>query len=197
MRLKTLEIQETSPITAETTKVIAEKSMQNREKGLSRRLQSIITEQKESMVNLRGDLKLELNQLELYQDKLSHSLTKHDLLLKELDKLRQQHQDVIRLLKEENQSIQAFMEEGEEDQKKLSGAQAQLDHISSAQRAYPVIDSADHCTMEAEEWLQKSKQKFPSSAAYSISSKVSLRPIVFAFEGYLLTITFHTHAIYQ
>ncbi|XP_045122621.1 mucin-5AC-like [Portunus trituberculatus] len=172
VRFRTLQSKETSPVTAETTEVIAEESKQNRAAGLSRRLQAVITEQKESMGSLRGNLKLELYQLELYQGELSLSLTKHDLQLKELDKLRQQHQNAMKLLKEEDQNVEAFMKEGEEDHNKMGAAQTQLDSVSSAQRAYPVIDSADHCAMEAEEWLQKCKQKFPNSAAYSVSSRV-------------------------
>lgn len=140
--------------------------------GLSRKLRSMIQEQKESMEGVQEIVQQELDQLGQYRSQLSISLAKHGKLLEELDKMAQQHRDAMKLLEEEDLKVEAFMEEGQEDHKEVKATQDQLNVVSTAQEAFAIIDSADHSTAVAEEWLQHSKEEFPSGIAYSTSCRV-------------------------
>lgn len=150
----------------------AEKTKHNRAAGLGRKMQSIIKEQRESMEVLCGILQQELNQLEQYRVRLSLSLAKHGSLLEELDKVAQQHRKAMKLLMEEDLRVEAFMEEGERNQRNLKAAQNQLVCVASAQEAYPIVDAADDSAVVVEDWLQHNKAEFPSGTAYSTSCRV-------------------------
>lgn len=124
------------------------------------------------MEALGGPLQEELNQLEQYRVKLSLSLTKHERLLEELDRVTQQHRKTMKLLREEDLRVEAFMEKGKKNQRGLKVAQDQLDCVTSPQEAYPIVDAADDSAVVVEEWQQHSKEEFPSGTAYSASCRV-------------------------
>lgn len=161
-----------SKATEETVKAISRKIKRTVVAGLSRKLRSLIQEQKVSMDGVQETVHQELDQLGQYRAQLATSLAEHGRLLEGLDKLAKQHRDAMKLLEEEDLKVEAFMEEGEENNKEMKAAKEQLDVVNTAQEAFAIIDSADQSTAVAEEWLQHSKEEIPSCIAYSTSCRV-------------------------
>nr|XP_053628629.1 tripartite motif-containing protein 59-like [Cherax quadricarinatus] len=145
---------------------------QDRKRGFSEKLQSMVQEEKSSINNLISECEEMLSQLGKYQGLVRDWNTLHHQLQDRLYDLMEKNMAAIELLEQEDISVVNMTTEGEDGKKQLQTMLECLDTVTTAQEVFAVIDEADQSNMEAEDWIQKCQELFPDVNTISTSVKV-------------------------
>nr|XP_045612457.1 uncharacterized protein LOC123767016 [Procambarus clarkii] len=141
-------------------------------RGISKKVQSLVEEQKNSISSLITVCEGVLLQLGEYRGQLGDWKTHHLQLQDRLYGLVEQNQEAMELLDQEDANVVVMATQGEEGKTQLQGMLGALDTNNTAQEIFITIDRADQCNVQVEDWLQNCQQFFPDVSAVSTSVKV-------------------------
>ncbi|KAK8718938.1 hypothetical protein OTU49_014233, partial [Cherax quadricarinatus] len=152
--------------------LLVEEGHHDHPKGVSKKLGSIVQDQKSSINNIITECEDVLSQLEQYQGQVREWKTQHHQLHDRLYDLLEQNKAALELLKEEDTRVTNMTTEGEAGKKELQVMLKCLGTVNTGQEAVISIDEADQCNMEVEDWLQKCQKLFPDVNTVHTSIKV-------------------------
>ncbi|XP_045599942.1 tripartite motif-containing protein 59 [Procambarus clarkii] len=141
-------------------------------RGISKKLQSLVEEQKSSITSLIISCEEVLSQLGEYRGQLGDWKTRHLQLQDRLYGLVEQNKAAMQLVEQEDTSVGEMTTQGEEGKTQLEEMLGSLDTVNSAQKAVTTIETADQCHVEVEDWLQKCQELFPDVKTVHTSVKV-------------------------
>ncbi|XP_069180901.1 uncharacterized protein, partial [Procambarus clarkii] len=141
-------------------------------RGISKKLRSMVEEQKNSISSLITSCEEVLSQLGEYQGQLGDWKTQHLQLQDRLYALVEQNKSAMKLLELEDTSVVDMTTQGEEGKTQLQAMLGSLDTVNTAQEVGTTIDTADECSMKVEDWLQKCQELFPDVNTVHTSVKV-------------------------
>ncbi|XP_045621709.2 uncharacterized protein [Procambarus clarkii] len=156
----------------EPLQTVAAKPYQGPARGISKMLWSLVEAQKNSISSLITACEEALAELGVYQGQLGDWKTQHLQLQDRLYGLVEQNKAAMELLELENISVVDMTTQGEAGKAQLQAMLGGLNIVNTAQEAITTIDTADHCNMEVEVWLQKCQELFPDVNAVHTSVKV-------------------------
>ncbi|XP_069180701.1 uncharacterized protein [Procambarus clarkii] len=141
-------------------------------RGISKKLRSMVEEQKSSISSLITSCEEVLSQLGEYRGQLGDWKTQHLQLQDRLYALVEQNKSAMKLLELEDTSVVDMTTQGEEGKTQLQAMLGSLDTVNTAQEVDTTIDTADECSMKVEDWLQKCQELFPDVNTVHTSVKV-------------------------
>nr|XP_045588565.1 tripartite motif containing 13-like [Procambarus clarkii] len=141
-------------------------------RGISKKLRSMVEEQKNSISSLITSCEEVLSQLGEYQGQLGDWKTQHLQLQDRLYALVEQNKSAMKLLELEDTSVVDMTTQGEEGKTQLQAMLGSFDTVNTAQEVDTTIDTADECSMKVEDWLQKCQELFPDVNTVHTSVKV-------------------------
>ncbi|XP_069180684.1 uncharacterized protein [Procambarus clarkii] len=141
-------------------------------RGISKKLRSLVEEQKSSISSLITSCEEVLSQLGEYRGQLGDWKTQHLQLQDRLYALVEQNKSAMKLLELEDTSVVDMTTQGEEGKTQLQAMLGSLDTVNTAQEVDTTIDTADECSMKVEDWLQKCQELFPDVNTVHTSVKV-------------------------
>ncbi|KAG7167261.1 hypothetical protein Hamer_G017171, partial [Homarus americanus] len=144
------------------------KPHQVRPKTTNKELWSTSPEHKCRISSLINDCEEKLSQLVKYGETLKDWTTEH---LQLQDRLKEQNQAAIDLLKQETTIVVDMTTEGEDGKRQLEAMLGSLDTVNSEQSSTK-IDDVNHCSMDTEVWIQKCQKVFPDASTVHTSVKV-------------------------
>ncbi|XP_069939521.1 uncharacterized protein [Cherax quadricarinatus] len=151
---------------------VSAKPGQDHTRGISKKLQSMVQEHKNSINNLISECEEVLSQLDKYQGKVRDWKTQHHQLQERLYDLMEKNMAAIELLEQEDTSVANMTTEGEAGKKQLQTMLECLDTVNTAQEVVTTIDEGDQYNVEVEVWIQKCQELFPNVNTVSTSVKV-------------------------
>lgn len=137
--------------------------------SFSRKLQSLLEEQNKILGSVVAGSQVVQSQLDQYRAQLADWKTQHLHLLDRLSDLVQQNNSILELLDLEDTRVLGMKEDGEKQLEALLGC---LNTVITPQEIVTAIDHADHCTVKAEDWMQKCQKVFPDVTTLTTSMKV-------------------------
>ncbi|XP_069180674.1 uncharacterized protein [Procambarus clarkii] len=141
-------------------------------RGISKKLRSLVEEQKSSISSLITSCEEVLSQLGEYRGQLGDWNTQHLQLQDRLYALVEQNKSAMKLLELEDTSVVDMTTQGEEGKTQLQAMLGSLDTVNTVQEVDTTIDTADECSMKVEDWLQKCQELFPDVNTVHTSVKV-------------------------
>ncbi|XP_069180689.1 tripartite motif-containing protein 59-like [Procambarus clarkii] len=141
-------------------------------RGISKKLRSLVEEQKSSINSLITSCEEVLSQMGEYRGQLGDWKTQHLQLQDRLYALVEQNKSAMKLLELEDTSVVDMTTQGEEGKTQLQAMLGSLDTVNTAQEVDTTIDTADECSMKVEDWLQKCQELFPDVNTVHTSVKV-------------------------
>ncbi|XP_069180664.1 uncharacterized protein [Procambarus clarkii] len=141
-------------------------------RGISKKLRSMVEEQKSSISSLITSCEEVLSQLGEYRGQLGDWKTQHLQLQDRLYALVEQNTSAMKLLELEDTSVVDMTTQGEEGKTQLQAMLGSLDTINTAQEVFMTINEVDQCNMEVEDWVQKCQELFPDVNTVHTSVKV-------------------------
>ncbi|XP_045610529.2 uncharacterized protein [Procambarus clarkii] len=141
-------------------------------RGISKKLRSLVEEQKSSISSLITSCEEVLSQLVEYRGQLGDWKTHHLQLQDRLYGLVEKNKAAMKLVEEEDTSVEDMTTQGEEGKSLLEAMLGSLNTVNTAQEAVTTIDTADQCHVEVEVWLQKCQELFPGVKTVYTSVKV-------------------------
>ncbi|XP_069181890.1 uncharacterized protein [Procambarus clarkii] len=141
-------------------------------RGISKKLRSLVQEQKSIISSLITSCEEVLSQLGKYQGQLGDWKTHHLQLQDRLYALVEQNKSAMKLLELEDTSVVNMTTQGEEGKTQLQAMLGSLDTVNTPQEVDTTIDTADECSMKIEDWLQKCQTHFPDVKTVHTSVKV-------------------------
>ncbi|XP_069193557.1 uncharacterized protein [Procambarus clarkii] len=141
-------------------------------RGISKKLHSLVQEQKSSISSLITSCEEVLSQLGEYREQLGDWKTHHLQLQDRLYALVEQNKSAMKLLELEDTSVVDMTTQGEEGKIQLQAMLGSLDTVNTAQEVFMTINEVDQCNMEVENWLQKCQELFPNVKTVHTSVKV-------------------------
>nr|XP_045619596.1 tripartite motif-containing protein 59-like [Procambarus clarkii] len=135
----------------------------------SKKLRSMVEEQKSSIRSLITEREEVLSQLGEYRGQLSDWKTRH---LQLQERLVEQNKAVMKLLEQEDVRVVAMTTQGEEVMTLLQAMLGSLDTANSIDNADTAIDTAVEGNVEVQHWFQKCQALFPDVNTVYISVKV-------------------------
>ncbi|XP_069193469.1 uncharacterized protein [Procambarus clarkii] len=141
-------------------------------RGISKKLHSIMEEQKSNISSLITSCEEVLSQLGEYRGQLGDWKTHHLQLQDRLYALVEQNKSAMKLLELEDTSVVDMTTQGEEGKIQLQAILGNLDTVNTAQEVFMTINEVDQCNMEVENWLQKCQELFPNVKTVHTSVKV-------------------------
>ncbi|XP_069176890.1 uncharacterized protein [Procambarus clarkii] len=141
-------------------------------RGISKKLHSMVEEQKSSISSLITSCEEVLSQLREYRGQLGDWKTCHLQLQDRLYALVEQNKSAMKLLELEDTSVVDMTTQGEEGKTQLQAMLGSLDTGNTAQEVFMTINEVDQCNMEVENWLQKCQELFPDVKTVHTSVKV-------------------------
>lgn len=176
-KLSGIQITPTAP-TCEEENTVASLSTRPRQisrpRGISRKLQSLVDEQNNSVVSLSSTCQDLISQLRQYRQQLEDWRAQHFQLIEGLSTLLGQNRSMIHDLEREMLTVGETMSEGEERHEQLESVHQSLNAIDNAQEAVKSIGAADQANEEADDWAQRVQELFPKSIIVHNSFKVRL-----------------------
>ncbi|KAK8727687.1 hypothetical protein OTU49_009697 [Cherax quadricarinatus] len=151
---------------------VSVKPGQDRTRGISKKLRSVVQEHKSSISNLISECEEVLSQLGKYQGQVRGWKTQHHQLQDKLFDLVKQNKAALKLLEQEDTSVVNMTTEGEAGKKQLQIMLECLDTVNTAQEVVTTINEADQYNVEAEDWIQKCQELFPDINTVCTSVKV-------------------------
>ncbi|XP_069191062.1 tripartite motif-containing protein 5-like [Procambarus clarkii] len=155
-----------------TEEVVPAKSSEGPTRGISKKLRSLVQEQKSIISSLITSCEEVLSQLGEYQGQLGDWKTHHLQLQDRLYALVEQNKSAMKLLELEDTSVVDMTTQGEEGKTQLQVMVGSLDTVNTPQEVDTTIDTADECSMKVEDWLQKCQELFPNVKTVHTSVKV-------------------------
>ncbi|XP_069180707.1 uncharacterized protein [Procambarus clarkii] len=141
-------------------------------RGISKKLRSMVQEQKSSISCLITSCEEVLSQLGEYRGQLGDWKTQHLQLQDRLYALVEQNKSAMKLLELEDTSVVDMTTQGEEGKTQLQAMLGSLDTVNTVQEVDTTIDTADECSMKVEDWRQKCQELFPDVNTVHTSVKV-------------------------
>ncbi|XP_069180692.1 uncharacterized protein [Procambarus clarkii] len=141
-------------------------------RGISKKLRSLVEEQKSSISSLITSCEEVLSQLGEYRGQLGDWKTQHLQLQDRLYALVEQNKSAMKLLELEDTSVVDMTTQGEEGKTQLQAMLGSLDTVNTAQEVGTTIDTADECSIKVEDWVQKCQELFPDVNTVHTSVKV-------------------------
>ncbi|XP_069193463.1 E3 ubiquitin-protein ligase TRIM32-like [Procambarus clarkii] len=141
-------------------------------RGISKKLHSLVQEQKSIISSLITSCEEVLSQLGEYRGQLGDWKTHHLQLQDRLYALVVQNKSAMKLLELEDTSVVDMTTQGEEGKTQLQAMLGSLDTVNTAQEVFMTINEVDQCNMEVENWLQKCQELFPDVKTVHTSVKV-------------------------
>ncbi|XP_069193497.1 uncharacterized protein [Procambarus clarkii] len=163
-KLKGIEVVPEKTLTAKPIKAPA--------RGISKKLHSMVEEQKSSISSLITSCEEVLSQLGEYRGQLGDWKTRHLQLQDRLYALVEQNKSAMKLLELEDTSVVDMTTQGEEGKTQLQAMLGSLDTVNTAQEVFMTINEVDQCNMEVENWLKKCQKLFPDVKTVHTSVKV-------------------------
>ncbi|KAK8719341.1 hypothetical protein OTU49_014098, partial [Cherax quadricarinatus] len=148
------------------------KSGQDHTRGIGKKLQSMVQEQKSSISNLISECEEVLSQLGKYQGQVRDWKTQHHQLQDKLYDLVEQNKAAIELLEQEDTSVVTMSTEGEAGKKQLQTMLECLDAVTTIQEVDTTCDEADQYSVQAEDWIRKCQELFPNFSIAGTSVKL-------------------------
>ncbi|XP_069935988.1 uncharacterized protein [Cherax quadricarinatus] len=148
------------------------KSGQDHTRGIGKKLQSVVQEQKSSISNLIRKCDAVLSQLGKYQGQVRDWKTQHHQLQNKLYDLVEQNKVALELLKQEDTSVVNMTTEGGAGKKQLQTMLDCLDTVTTIQEVDTTCDEADQYSVQAEDWIQKCQELFPNFIIAGTSVKL-------------------------
>nr|XP_053650556.1 tripartite motif-containing protein 5-like [Cherax quadricarinatus] len=145
---------------------------QDHTRGIGKKLQSRVQEQKNSISYLISKCEEVLSQLGKYQQQVRDWKTQHHQLQDRLNDLMEQNKAAIELLEQEDTSVVNMTTEGEAGKKQLQTILECLDTVNTVQEVVSTIVEADQYDVEGEDWIQKCQALFPDVNTVCTSVKV-------------------------
>ncbi|XP_069168907.1 uncharacterized protein [Procambarus clarkii] len=155
-----------------TEEVVPAKPYEGLASGISKKLRSLVQEQKNIINSLITSCEEVLAQLREYQGQLGDWKTHHLQLQDRLYGLVEQNKLALKLLELEDTSVVDMTTQGEEGKTQLQAMLGTLDTVNTAQEVFMTINEVDQCNMEVENWLQKCQELFPDVKTVHTSVKV-------------------------
>ncbi|XP_069191086.1 tripartite motif-containing protein 59 [Procambarus clarkii] len=155
-----------------TEEVVPAKPYEGPARGISKKLRSLVQEQKSIISSLITSCKEVLSQLGEYRGQLGDWKTHHLQLQDRLYALVEQNESAMKLLELEDTSVVDMTTQGEEGKTQLQAMLGSLDTVNTPQEVDTTIDTADGCSMKVEDWLQKCQELFPNVKTVHTSVKV-------------------------
>ncbi|XP_069161662.1 tripartite motif-containing protein 59-like isoform X1 [Procambarus clarkii] len=153
-------------------KTLSAKPIKAPARGISKKLRSLVQEQKSFISSLITSCEEVLSQLGEYRGQLGDWKTHHLQLQDKLYDLVEQNKSAMKLLELEDTSVVDMTTQGEEGKTQLQAMLGNLDTVNTAQEVDTTIDTADECSMKMEDWLQKCQELFPDVKTVHTSVKV-------------------------
>ncbi|XP_069176565.1 tripartite motif-containing protein 5-like [Procambarus clarkii] len=141
-------------------------------RGISKKLHSMVEEQKSSISSLITSCEEVLSQLGEYRGQLGDWKTHHLQLQDRLYSLVEQNKSAMKLLELEDTSVVDMTTQGEEGKTQLQAMLGSLDTVNTAQEVFMTINEVDQCNMAVENWLKKCQELFPDVKTVHTSVKV-------------------------
>ncbi|KAK8746222.1 hypothetical protein OTU49_017308 [Cherax quadricarinatus] len=148
------------------------KACQDLPRGISKKLQSVMKDQKSSISSLITGCEEVLSQLGMYQGQLREWKSRHHQFQDRLDSLVEQNKAAIELLEKEDAIVMDMAAEGEKGKQQLQAMLGCLDAANTATEVVMTIDKADQWNTTLEDWLKKCHELFPDANAVHTSIKV-------------------------
>ncbi|XP_069195234.1 tripartite motif-containing protein 59-like [Procambarus clarkii] len=155
-----------------TEEVVPAKPYEGPARGISKKLRSLVQEQKSIISSLIISCEKVLSQLGEYRGQLGDWKTHHLQLQDRLYALVEQNKSAMKLLELEDTSVVDMTTQGEEGKTQLQAMLGSLDTVNTPQEFDTTIDTADECSMKVEDWLQKCQELFPNVKTVHTSVKV-------------------------
>ncbi|XP_069176626.1 tripartite motif-containing protein 59-like [Procambarus clarkii] len=155
-----------------TEEVVPAKPYEGPARGISKKLRSLVQEQKSIISSLITSCEEVLSQLGEYRGQLGDWKTHHLQLQDRLYALVEQNKSAMKLLELEDTSVVDMTTQGEEGKTQLQVMVGSLDTVNTPQEVDTTIDTADECSMKVEDWLQKCQELFPNVKTVHTSVKV-------------------------
>ncbi|XP_069192278.1 uncharacterized protein [Procambarus clarkii] len=155
-----------------TEEVVPAKSSEGPARGISKKLRSLVQEQKSIISSLITSCEEVLSQLGEYRGELGDWKTHHLQLQDRLYALVEQNKSAMKLLELEDTSVVDMTTQGEEGKTQLQAMLGSLNTVNTLQEVDTTIDTADECSMKVEDWLKKCQELFPDVKTVHTSVKV-------------------------
>ncbi|XP_045619257.2 E3 ubiquitin-protein ligase TRIM69 isoform X1 [Procambarus clarkii] len=155
-----------------TEEVVPAKLSEAPNRGISKKLCSMVQEQKSNISSLITSCEEVLSQLGEYRGQLGDWKTDHLHLQDRLYALVEQNKSAMELLELEDTNVVDMTTQGEEGKTQLQAMLGSLDTVNAAQEVFMTINEVDQCNMVVEDWLQKCQELFPTVKTVYTSLKV-------------------------
>ncbi|XP_069190423.1 uncharacterized protein [Procambarus clarkii] len=155
-----------------TEEVVPAKPYEGPTRGISKKLCSLVQEQKSSISSLITSCEEVLSQLGQYRGQLGDWKTHHLQLQDRLYALVEQNKSAMKLLELEDTSVVDMTTQGEKGKTQLQAMLGSLNTVNTLQEVDITIDTADECSMKVEDWLRKCQELFPNVKTVHTSVKV-------------------------
>ncbi|KAG7169278.1 E3 ubiquitin-protein ligase TRIM13-like 1, partial [Homarus americanus] len=156
---------------------------QDKPRSFSKKLRTLVQEQKSNLTDLITNSDHQLSQLTVYRKHLSHMKNEHQQLQDDLFIIVGQNRKAMELIEQEDSSAEDIQTEGEEGKQQLETMLGCLDTVSSAQEVVTSIDDSDRYSVETEDWIQKCRELFPDINAIhtSVTVKATIKKAIKVF----------------
>ncbi|XP_069193070.1 uncharacterized protein [Procambarus clarkii] len=154
-----------------TEEVVQAKPYEGPARGISKKLRSLVQEQKSIISSLITSCEEVLSQLGEYQGQLGDWKTHHLQLQDRLYALVEQNKSAMKLLELEDTSVVDMTTQGEKGKTRLQAMLGNLDTVNTLLVVDTTIGTADECSMKIEDWLQKCQELFPNVKTVHTSVK--------------------------
>ncbi|XP_069193716.1 uncharacterized protein [Procambarus clarkii] len=145
-----------------TEEVVPAKPYESPARGISKKLRSLVQEQKSIISSLITSCEEVLSQLGEYRGQLGYWKTCHLQLQGRLYALVEQNKSAMKLLELEDTSVVDMTTQGEERKTRLQAMLGSLDTVNTPQEVDTTIDTADECSTKIKDWLEKCQELFPN-----------------------------------
>ncbi|XP_069158393.1 uncharacterized protein [Procambarus clarkii] len=140
--------------------------------GISRKLWSLMQEEKISINRLIARCEETLCQLGEYRGQLGDWKTHHLQLQDRLNGLVEQNMSAMRLLDQEDASVAEMTTRGQEEKTHLHATLGSLDTPTTENEAITATNRTKQCKMKVEDCIQRSREIFPDATTVQFSVKV-------------------------
>ncbi|XP_069176992.1 uncharacterized protein [Procambarus clarkii] len=155
-----------------TQEAVPAKPYEGPARGISKKLRSLVQEQKSIISCLIISCEEVLSQLGEYRGQLGDWKTHHLQLQDRLYALVEQNKSAMKLLELEDTSVVDMTTQGEEGKTQLQAMLGNLDTVNTPQEVDTTIDTADECSTKIKDWLEKCQELFPDVKTVHTSVKV-------------------------
>ncbi|XP_069161673.1 uncharacterized protein [Procambarus clarkii] len=153
-------------------KTLSAKPIKAPARGISKKLRSLVQEQKSIISILITSCEEVLSQLWEYRGQLGDWKTHHLQLQDRLYALVEQNKSAMKLLELEDTSVVDMTTQGKEGKTQLQAMLGSLNTVNTAQEVFMTINEVDQGNMEVENWLRKCQELFPNVKTVHTSVKV-------------------------